>query len=246
MKILVAISQTPETTARIAFKNGGTQFDTNGVNFIMNPYDEWYALVRALEIKEEKGGSVTVIHCGPPANEVIIRKALAIGADDAVRINMEPLSAHHIAIQIAAYAKDKAFDIIFTGKETIDYNESLVGGMVAELLDLPFISYVSKLTYNGALAIVTRDIEGGVEEIEVTGPYLISAAKGLAEQRIPNMRGIMSAKTKPLQVIDPTPEEPTAAYIHFDVPVSKSSVKMIDPNNMDELVRLLHEEAKVI
>ncbi len=246
MKILVAISQTPETTARIAFKNEGTIFDTNGVNFIMNPYDEWYALVRALELKEQKGGSVTVIHCGPPANEVIIRKALAIGADDAVRINMEPLSAHAIATQIAAYAKDQSFDVIFTGKETIDYNESLVGGMVAELLDLPFISHVSKLVYNDAVASVTRDIEGGEEEIEVTGPYVVSAAKGLAEQRIPNMRGIMSAKTKPLQVITPVPEESTADYIHFQVPAAKSSVKMIDPNDMDELVRLLHEEAKVI
>ncbi|HZV71977.1 MAG TPA: electron transfer flavoprotein subunit beta/FixA family protein [Saprospiraceae bacterium] len=244
MKILVAISQTPETTARIAFKN--ETFDTNGVNFIMNPYDEWYALVRALELKEEKGGTVTVIHCGPVANEVIIRKALAIGADDAVRINLEPLSAHNVAVQIGAYAKDKSFDIIFTGKETIDFNESMVGGMIAEILDLPFISHVSKLVYNNAVPVVTRDIEGGEEEIEVTGPFVVSAAKGLAEQRIPNMRGIMSAKTKPLQVIDPVKEESTTDYIHFEVPASKSSVKMIDPNDMDELVRLLHEEAKVI
>src|SRR5437868_4941766 len=125
MKILVAISQTPETTARIAFKNGGTTFDPSGVNFIMNPYDEWYALVKALEIKEQKGGTVTVIHCGPVANEVVIRKALAIGADDAVRIDLEPHSADAVAMQIAHYARDKAFDIILTGKETIDYNESL-------------------------------------------------------------------------------------------------------------------------
>jgi len=246
MKILVAISQTPETTARIAFKNGGTAFDTNGVNFIMNPYDEWYALVRALELKEEKGGTVTVIHCGPAANEVIIRKALAIGADDAVRVDMEPDSAYSVASQIAAHAKGQAYDVIFSGKETIDYNESLIGGMVAEFLDLPFISNASKLVYNGSTAMVTRDIEGGVEEIEISGPYVVSAAKGLAEQRIPNMRGIMSAKTKPLQVITPIIESATADYIHFDVPATKSSVKMIDPNNMDELVRLLHEEAKVI
>ena len=246
MKILVAISQTPETTARIAFKNGGTTFETNGVNFIMNPYDEWYALVRALELKEEKGGTVTVIHCGPAINEVIIRKALAIGADDAVRVNMEPLSAYSIAIQIAAHALGQNYDIIFTGKETIDYNESLVGSMVAELLDLPFISHASKLIYNNNTPIVTRDIEGGTEEIEVSGPFVVSAAKGLAEQRIPNMRGIMSAKTKPLQVVNPVEELSLSDYIHFQVPATKSSVKMIDPNNMDELVRLLHEEAKVI
>ena len=246
MKILVAISQTPETTARIAFKNGNTSFDPNGVNFIMNPYDEWYALVKALEIKEAKGGTVTVIHCGPPANEVTIRKALAIGADDAVRINMEPLSAYSISTQIANHAKDQGYDIIFTGKETIDYNESSVGAMVAELLDLPFISLASKLIYKGDVAHVTRDIEGGVEEIEVTGPYVISAAKGLAEQRIPNMRGIMSAKTKPLNVVTPVNEESLADHILFRIPPGKSTVKMIDPNHMDELVRLLHEEAKVI
>ncbi len=246
MKILVAISQTPETTARIAFKNGGTTFETTGVNFIMNPYDEWYALVRALELKEEKGGTVTVIHCGPAANDVTIRKALAIGADDAVRVDMEPLSGYAVSIQIAAHAKDQGYDVIFTGKETIDYNESLVGGMVAELLGLPFISHVSKLVYNGSIALVTRDIEGGVEEIEVSGPYVVSAAKRLAEQRIPNMRGIMSAKTKPLQIVAPVHEESLADYIHFQVPATKSSVKMVDPTNMDELVRLLHEDAKVI
>ncbi len=246
MKILVAISQTPETTARIAFKNGGTAFDTNGVNFIMNPYDEWYALVKALELKEEKSGTVTVIHCGPIANEVTIRKALAIGADDAVRIDMDPLSASSVAIQIAAHAQNQKYDLIITGKETIDYNESLVGGMIAESLDLPFISNVSKLIYNGEVALATRDIEGGVEEIEVSGPFVLSASKGLAEQRIPNMRGIMSAKTKPLQVVAPIVEASSSDYTHFKVPATKSSVKMVDPNNMDELVRLLHEEAKVI
>ena len=246
MKLLVAISQTPETTARVAFKDGGSVFDTNGVNFIMNPYDEWYALVRALELKEEKGGSVTVIHCGPPANEVMIRKALAIGADDAVRFDFEPSSAFEVASQIASYAKDKAYDIIFTGKETIDFNGSSVGAMVSELLDLPFISNASKLQYMDSKAIVFRDIEGGIEEVEVDGPFVISAAKGLAEQRIPNMRGIMSAKTKALQVLQAAPTEKLAEHIHFVVPAAKSSVKLISPDDMDELVRLLHEEAKVI
>jgi electron transfer flavoprotein beta subunit len=246
MKILVAISQTPETTARIAFKNEGSVFDSNGVNFILNPYDEWYALVRALELKEKHGGSVTVIHCGPAANEVNIRKALAIGADDAVRVDHEPDLSDNVAHQIAAYAKDQNYDLILTGKETIDFNGSSVGAMIAEILDLPFISLASKLEYNGDVASVTRDIEGGVEEINVSGPFVLSAAKGLAEQRIPNMRGIMSAKTKPLQIIQPIPVDALAEHIQFKVPSSKSSVKMISPDNMEELVRLLHEEAKVI
>jgi electron transfer flavoprotein beta subunit len=246
MKLLVAISQTPETTARIAFKDGGTAFDPNGVNFIMNPYDEWYALVRALELKEEKGGTVTVIHCGPAANEVTIRKALAIGADDAIRVDIEPGSAYTVAQQIAAHAGTAGYDIIFTGKETIDYNGSLVGGMIAGLLNLPFISHASHLTFSGDTATVTRDIEGGTEEIEVTGPFVVSAAKGMAEQRIPNMRGIMSAKTKPLQVIPPVTSDALAHFTDFKVPAAKKAVTMVDPNNMDELVRLLHEEAKAI
>ena len=246
MKLLVAISQTPETTARIAFKEGGKSFESTGVNYIMNPYDEWYALVRALEIKEEKGGTVTVIHCGPGSNEVTIRKALAIGADDAVRVDMEPDSAYAVAQQVAAHASSAGYDVIFTGKETIDFNEGLVGGMVAALLDLPFISLASKLVFNGDIAHVTRDIEGGVEEIELSGPFVLSAAKGMAEQRIPNMKGIMSAKSKPLQVITPVQVDSLTSHVQFRIPPAKSAVKMIDPANMDELVRLLHEEAKVI
>lgn len=246
MKLLVAISQTPETTARIAFKNDGSVFDQSGVNYIMNPYDEWYALVRAIELKEQKGGSVTVIHCGPAANEVVIRKALAIGADDAIRVDIDPLSSYQVAIQISEYARGKDFDVIFTGKETIDFNGSSVGAMVAEILDLPFISLASKLIYNNNTPLITRDIEGGIEEIEVDGPYVLSASKGIAEQRIPNMRGIMSAKTKPMQVIAAVNVDLLAEHIHFEAPRAKSSVKMIASDNMTELVRLLHEEAKVI
>jgi electron transfer flavoprotein beta subunit len=246
MKLLVAISQTPETTARIAFKDNNTAFDASGVNAIMNPYDEWYALVRALELKEAKGGSVTVIHVGPATHEVTIRKALAIGADDAVRIDMEPGSADLVAHLIANYATDKGYDIVFCGKETIDYNGSLVGSMIAGLLDLPFISNVSHLEYSGEKAMVTRDIEGGTEIVEVSAPFVLSAAKGLAEQRIPNMKGIMSAKTKPLQVISPDQLSPLVTYVQFRVPPAKSAVHYVDAADMDELVRLLHEEAKVI
>ncbi len=246
MKLLVAISQTPETTARIAFKDNNTAYDPAGVNFIMNPYDEWYALVRALELKEEKGGSVTVIHVGPAANDVTIRKALAIGADDAVRIDLDPKSADIVAHHIADYAKDKGYDIIFCGKETIDFNGSLVGSMISGFLDLPFISNASHMEYKGDHAVVTRDIEGGTEVIEVNGPFVVSAAKGLAEQRIPNMKGIMSAKTKPLQVITPASVNALVDAVQFRIPAAKSAVHYVDPANMDELVRLLHEEAKVI
>lgn len=246
MKLLVCISKTPETTAKIAFKDNNTAFEPSGVSFMMNPYDEWYALVRALELKEEKGGSVTVICVGPPEDDVIIRKALAIGADDAVRVNATPPDALFVAQQVAVYAKEGGFDIIFTGKETIDYNGSLVGAMVAELLELPFISYASKLVTEGEKLVVTRDIEGGVEIGEVGTPVVISAAKGLAEQRIPNMRGIMTSKTKPLAVREPVDTNANIGGVQYSLPPKKSSVHMVPPEDMDELVRLLREEAKVI
>ncbi len=246
MKCLVCITKTPETTAKIAFTNGDTQFDTSGVQFIMNPYDEWYALVRAIELKEKHGGMVTVINVGPSSNDVVIRKALAIGADDAVRIDLEPSSALQVAHNIAEYAKEKSFDVILTGKESIDYNGSEVGGMIAELLGIPFISYASSMTHDGTNAVVERDIEGGVEVVEVSGPFVISAAKGLAEQRIPNMRGIMMAKRKPLEVIAGKEVDGHVEIVKYSYPPAKGGVKMVEPDQMDELVRLLHEEAKVI
>lgn len=246
MKLLVCISITPETTAKIEFKEGNSTFDGSGVQFIMNPYDEWYALVRALELQEAAGGEVTVLNVGPADNDSVIRKGLAIGADAAVRINAEPQSSLYVAKQIAEYAKSGGFDLVFFGKETIDYNGSEVGAMVAELLDQPFISYASKLDVNGNLATVTRDIEGGVEIVELATPFVLSAAKGLAEQRIPNMRGIMMAKRKPLTVVEPVAFTDVARVVEYEKPPAKGAVKMIDPDNMDELVRLLHEEAKVI
>lgn len=246
MKLLVCVSKTPDTTTKIAFKDEGTAFDTNGVQYIMNPYDEWYALVRAMELKESAGGTVTLIHVGPAANDTIIRKGLAIGADEAVRINAEPQSALYVAKQIAAYAEKEQFDVIFLGKETIDYNGSEVGAMVAEYLDMPFISYASKMEMEGNVATISRDIEGGTEVAQVETPFVISASKGLAEQRIPNMRGIMMAKRKPLKVEEPVEFEDVAMAVHYELPPPKSAVKLVDPEDMDELVRLLHEEAKVL
>lgn len=247
MKLLVCVSKTPETTAKIAFTNDNTEFDTSGVSYIMNPYDEWYALVRALELKEAAGsGEVTILNVGPAANDTVIRKGLAIGADKAVRIDGDPKSALYVAKQIAEHAKKNDYDAIFLGKETIDYNGSEVGAMLAELLDMPFISYASNLDMEGNTATVTRDIEGGNEVVELQTPFVLSAAKGLAEQRIPNMRGIMMAKRKPLQVEQPVEVEDLAVVSHYELPPEKGDVKLIDPENMDELVRLLHEEAKAI
>jgi electron transfer flavoprotein beta subunit len=246
MNILVCISKAPDTTSKIAFTNGDTQFDENGVQYIVNPYDEWYALVRALELKEAQGGNVTIITVGTATDDAVIRKALAIGADDAVRIDAPATDAYFTAMQIAEYAKGKGFDLILTGKETIDYNGSQVAGMIAEALDLPYVSIATKRDANGSSISCEREIVGGVQEVEVQAPAVISCAKGMAEQRIPNMRGIMAARTKPLQVVAPAALEALTTYSSYSMPAAKSSVKLIDPNNLDELVALLHNEAKVI
>ena len=246
MKYLVCISKSPDTTSKIAFTDGNTKFDENGVQYIVNPYDEWYALVRALELKEANGGSVTIITVGSAADDAVIRKALAIGADDAVRINAEPQDAYYTAMQIAEYAKANGFDMVLTGKETINYNGSQVGGMIAEAMGTPFVSLASKLDMSGNTATLETEIVGGVEVVEVNTPFVVSCAKGMAEQRIPNMRGIMAARTKPLKVVEPAAIEPLTVFESYELPPAKSACKMIDPENMDELVNLLHNEAKVI
>jgi len=246
MKYLVCISRTPETTAKIAFTDGDTQFDKNGVQYILNPYDEWYALVRALELKEAGGGTVTVINVGTTENDSVIRKALAIGADDAVRIEADPKSAMYVAKQIAEYVKTNPHDVILCGKETIDYNGGEVGGMIAEFVNVPFVSYGMHLDVEGTSATIKREIDGGTQTVKVNLPAVVSAAKGMAEQRIPNMRGIMMAKRKPLNVVPAVAFEDAATVVGYVLPEGKSAVKMIDPENMDELVRLLQEEAKVL
>lgn len=246
MKILVCISKAPDTTSKIAFTNNNSTFDENGVQYIVNPYDEWYALVRALEIKESSGADVTIITVGRVEDEAIMRKALAIGADEAIRIDADPIDAYMVASEISNYAKNQGFDLVLTGKETINFNGAQIGGMIAEGLNLPYVSIASKLEVNGSTLTLEREIIGGVEEVEVGLPAVVSCAKGMAEQRIPNMRGIMAARTKPLHVLPPTVTETLTSYVSFASPQAKSSVKLIDPNNMDELVSLLHNEAKVI
>jgi len=247
MKILVCISKTPDTTAKITFTDNNTKFDTNGVQWIINPYDEWYALVRAIELKEkDPSATIHLITVGGADAEPIIRKALALGGDEAFRVNADSHDSFYIASQIAAIAKEGAYDLILTGKETIDYNGSSIGGMVAELLDLPYISLASKFELDGSKATITREIEGGEETAEVNLPVVVSAAKGMAEQRIPNMRGIMAARTKPLKVTEPVAVEALTSVTSFGLPPAKAGVKLVPADNVDELVRLLHEEAKAI
>lgn len=247
MKFLVCISLVPDTTTKISFVDNDTKFNNDKVQWILNPYDEWYALVRALELKEANGGSVTVVNVGPASNDQVIRKALAIGADDAIRIDTsDELDSFGVASNIAAVAKEGAYDVILLGKETISYNDSSVGGMLAELLEEPFVSLATKLEMSGNTATATREIEGGKETVEVNTPFVLSAAKGMAEQRIPNMKGIMQAKSKPLKVVPAVASPSYTSVVKYELPPAKAAVKLISPDHVEELVTLLHNEAKVI
>lgn len=246
MKILVCISKTPDTTAKIAFADNNTKFAADGVQWIINPYDEWYALVRAIELKEaDATTTISLVTVGGADADPIIRKALALGGDDAVRINADSHDSYYIASQIAAVAKEGGYDLIFTGKETIDYNGSSIGGMVAELLDLPYISLATKFDIVGTTATVVREIEGGEETNQANLPLVVSCQKGMAEQRIPNMKGIMGARTKPLKAVEPIAVDALTTIASFDLPPAKAGVKLVSADNPEELVRLLHEEAKV-
>jgi electron transfer flavoprotein beta subunit len=246
MKILVCISKTPDTTAKIAFADNNTKFAADGVQWIINPYDEWYALVRAIELKEaDASTSIHLVTVGAADTEPIIRKALALGGDEAIRVNADSHDSYYIASQIAEIAKQGNYDLIFTGKETIDYNGSSIGGMLAELLDLPYISLATKFDLAGNNATIVREIEGGEETNTLTLPAVISCQKGMAEQRIPNMKGIMGARSKPLKVVEPVAADALTSIASFDLPPAKAGVKLVSPEHPEELVRLLHEEAKV-
>jgi electron transfer flavoprotein beta subunit len=247
MKILVCISKTPDTTAKIAFADNNTKFAADGVQWIINPYDEWYALVRAIELKEKDPSTVLhLINVGSADSDPIIRKALALGGDEAIRVNSDNTDSFNIASQIAAVAKEGGYDLIFTGKETIDYNGSSIGGMVAELLELPYVSHAIKFDLEEGKAVVVREIEGGEETNKVDLPVVVSCQKGMAEQRIPNMKGIMGARTKPLTVKEPVAADSLTTVVSFDLPPAKAGVKLVSPDNPEELVRLLREEAKAI
>ncbi len=245
MKILVCITHVPDTTSKINFKDNNTKFDSTGVQYIIGPYDD-YALARAVELKEATGSTVTVLNVGLAETEPTIRKALAIGADDAIRVNAEPLDSMFVATNIAEQAKAGAFDLILMGRESIDYNSGVVHGIVGELLGIPSISPVMKLDIDGTLVRLTREIEGGKEFLEVNLPLVAGCQEPIAEWKIPNMRGIMSARTKPLKVVEPVSVESGVALQKFELPPPKGAVKMISPDNVAELVSLLKNEAKVL
>ncbi len=244
MKILVCISHVPDTTSKINFVDNSTKFDTAGVQFIIGPYDD-YALARAIELKEATPGTtVTVINVGPADTEPTIRKALAIGADDAIRVNAEPTDSFFVATQIAEHAK--GFDLVLMGRESIDYNSGVVHAMVGEMLGLPSVSPVMKLDIDGTKVKMTREIEGGKEEVESTLPLVAGCQEPIAEWKIPNMRGIMSARTKPLKVVEPKATEVSAVLQKFELPAPKGAVQMISADNVADLVTKLKNEAKVL
>ncbi|MEO5911686.1 MAG: electron transfer flavoprotein subunit beta/FixA family protein [Pelobium sp.] len=244
MKILVCISNVPDTTTKITFTNDNTQFNQTGVQFVLNPYDE-IALSRAIELTENGNGTVTVINVGEASTEPTIRKALAIGATDAVRVNAQPQDAYFVAQQIAAYAKDQSFDMILTGRESIDYNGAKVAAMLGELLAIPSVSIIKKLDVDGDKATVEREIEGGKEILTIPFPFVAGTAEGVAEWKIPNMRGIMSARTKPLNVIEAVAVQKLSEIVKFETPAPRGTVKLVDASNPEKLVDLLHSEAKV-
>ncbi|MEH0155534.1 electron transfer flavoprotein subunit beta/FixA family protein [Limibacter armeniacum] len=244
MKILVCISHVPDTTTKIKF-TADNKLDTAGVQFIIGPYDD-YALARAVEIAGETSGTVTVLNVGGADTEPTIRKALAIGADDAIRVDAEPVDAMFVAKQIVEVAKQENYDMILMGRESSDYNGGLVHGLVAEMLGMPSIAPCMKLDLNGNTATLSREIEGGKEELEVQLPFVAGCQEPIAEWKIPNMRGIMSARKKPLKVVPAVDTENVTSYDAFSLPPAKGDCKMVEPDNMTELVRLLKEEAKVI
>ena len=244
MKILVCISNVPDTTTKITFTDNNTQFNAAGVQFILNPYDE-IALARAIELAEGSG-TVTVVNVGEANTEATIRKALAIGATDAVRINAKPHDAWFVAYQVAAYVKQNPFDLIFTGRESIDYNGSKVAGMLGELLDLPSVSIIKKLDVDGEQAMVEREIEGGKEILAIPFPFVAGTAEGVAEPKIPNMRGIMSARTKPLTVVEPAEVKTFSEIISYETPATRGQVNLVAADDSARLIELLHTEARVI
>ncbi len=245
MNVLICIAKVPDTTTKITFTENNTQFNTERVQWVINPLDE-FALTRAIEIKEALGGTITVMNVGLADTEPLIRKAFAIGADEGIRINAEPTDCYFVATQIAHYAKEGNYDYIFAGRETTDYEGAQVGGIVAEIMGIPFIAGVPKFDYDGTTATMEREIEGGKEVISVNPPFLASIQEGVTEPRIPSMRGIMSARTKPLTVVEPVDAGSFVKIKSYELPPSKGECKYVEADNAEELINLLHTEAKVI
>ncbi|WP_295793866.1 electron transfer flavoprotein subunit beta/FixA family protein [Mucilaginibacter sp.] len=247
MKILVCISQVPDTSTKVVLKGNDTTIESAGVSYIINPYDEWYALIRAIELKESGVASdVDLVTVGKANTEPVIRKALALGGDKAIRIDAESTDPYLTAVYIAEYAKSMDYDLILCGKESIDYNNGSVGSMLAALLDMDYIGFATEIKTEGNTAVVKREIEGGEETDSCKFPLVISCQKGVAEARIANMRGIMAARTRPLTVVTPAVDDALTSILSYELPPAKAGVRLIDPADMDELVELLHAEAKVI
>ncbi len=248
MKILVCISHVPDTTSKINFTNSDSEFDTNGVQFVINPNDE-FGLTRAIWFQEQQGATVTVVNVGGPETEPTLRKALAIGANEAIRINTNPTDGLFVAKQLAEVIKNGGYDLIIAGKESLDYNGGMVPGMVAGLLGYNFLNSCVSLTVDGNSATASREIDGGKETVSTSLPLIIGGQKGLVEEkdlRIPNMRGIMTARTKVLTILEPVPASSETKAIKFEKPAPRSAVKLVSADNLDELINLLHNEAKVI
>jgi electron transfer flavoprotein beta subunit len=248
MNIVVCISSVPDTTSKINFTENNTKFESSGIQFVINPNDE-FGLTKAMVLKEESGGTVKVITVGDAATEPIIRKTLAIGADSAIRINKTAKDSYTTALEIANYLKENPADLIIAGKESLDYNGGAVPAMIAEMLDLPFVNACNGLEIVGNNAKVSREIDGGKENLSASLPLVIGGQKGLVEEselRIPNMRGIMQARSKPLEVIEATTTEDLTTSISFEKPAEKGACKIVDSDNVAALVSLLHNEAKVI
>lgn len=248
MKILVCISHVPDTTSKINFTDDNTKFDTNGVQFVINPNDE-FGLTRAMWFKEKQGATVDIVNVGGPETEPTLRKALAIGADTAIRIDTEALDGFQVAKELSAVAKEGNYDLIIAGRESIDYNGGMVPGMLANLIDASFVNTCISLEVEGDTATAIREIDGGKETVSAKLPLVIGGQKGLVEEsdlRIPNMRGIMMARKKPLTVKEPSGASVETAAVSFEKPAPKGEVKLIDPENLDQLIDLLHNEAKAI
>ena len=248
MKILVCISHVPDTTSKINFINDDAQFDTNGVQFVINPNDE-FGLTRAIWFQEQQGAIITVVNVGGAETEPTLRKALAIGANDAIRVNANPTDSFFVAKQLAEVIKKGAYDIIIAGKESLDYNGGMVPGMIAGILGYNFVNSCTNIVVDGTNVKAIREIDGGKETLSTTLPVIIGGQKGLVEEkdlRIPNMRGIMTARTKTLTVVEPVDASINTKAVKFEKPAPKSAVKLISADNLDELINLLHNEAKVI
>ena len=248
MKILVCISSVPDTTSKINFTPDNCKFDPTGVQFIINPNDE-FCLTKAILLKEKLGATITLINVGTAETEPILRKAYAIGADDIIRIDAIPTDALMVATEIAKVAKEGAYDLIICGKESLDYNGGMVGGYLAALLDLPFINKCIGLEIEGNSVTAAREVEGGKELLSASLPLVIAGQKGLTQEkdlRIPNMRNLMAARTKAIEVRTAEAASKGTTIVGFEKMPAKQPVKMIAADDLDTLINLLENEAKVI